>query len=63
VQILYFTADPDWDSHMAVRERINLAILRAFAARGVALAFPSSVIHLDGPVARQLAAGAGGPRS
>jgi len=60
VQILYFTADPDWGSHMAVRERINIAILRAFAARGVALAFPSSVIHLDGPVARQLAAGAGG---
>jgi MscS family membrane protein len=63
VQILYFTADPDWESHMALRERINLAILRAFAARGVALAFPSSVIHLDGPVARQLAAGAGGPAS
>jgi MscS family membrane protein len=45
---------------MAVRERINLAILRAFAARGASLAFPSSVIHLDGPVARQLAAGAAG---
>jgi MscS family membrane protein len=59
VQILYFTADPDWDSHMAVREQVNLAILNTFAARGVALAFPSSVIHLDGPVARQLAAGAG----
>ena len=60
VQILYFTADPDWESHMAVRERINIAILRAFAARGVSLAFPSSVIHLDGPVARQLAAGQAG---
>jgi MscS family membrane protein len=60
VQILYFTANPDWESHMAVREEVNLAILRAFAARNVALAFPSSVIHLDGPVARQLAAGAGG---
>jgi MscS family membrane protein len=60
VQILYFTADPDWESHMAVRERVNIAILRAFAARDVAIAFPSSVIHLDGPVARQLAAGAGG---
>ncbi len=46
---------------MAVREQINLAILRTFAARGVALVFPSSVLHLDGPVARQLAAGAGGP--
>jgi len=61
VQILYFTADPDWESHMGVRERVNLAILRAFAAQEVTLAFPSSVIHLDGPVARQLAAGAGGP--
>jgi MscS family membrane protein len=60
VQILYFTADPNWESHMAVRERINIAILRTFASRGVSLAFPSSVIHLDGPVARQLAAGAGG---
>ena len=40
VQIVYFTADPDWDSHMAVRERVNLGILRAFAARGVALAVP-----------------------
>jgi MscS family membrane protein len=35
VQILYFTADPDWESRMAVRERVNLAILRACAARGV----------------------------
>ena len=39
---------------------VNLGILRTFAARGVALAFPDSVIHLDGPVSRQLAAGAGG---
>jgi MscS family membrane protein len=56
VQIIYHTADPDWDSHMVVRERINIAILRAFAARGVAFAFPTSVMHLDGPIARQIAA-------
>jgi MscS family membrane protein len=37
-QILYFTSDPDWESHMAVRERVNLAIVRAFAAQGVAFA-------------------------
>jgi MscS family membrane protein len=55
VQILYFTADPDWESHMAVRERINIAIMRAFAAREVSFAFPTSVMHLDGPVARQIA--------
>jgi MscS family membrane protein len=62
VQIVYFTADPDWESHMAVRERINLAILRAFAAQGVSIAYPTSVMHLDGPVARQLA-GQGGAAS
>lgn len=57
VQIVYYTTNPDWESHMKVRERINLAILRAFERRGVALAYPSSVIHLDGPVARQIAGG------
>jgi MscS family membrane protein len=61
VQILYFTSDPDWESHMAVRERVNLAILRAFAAQGVDFAYPTSVMHLDGPVARQLAGGGVAP--
>ena len=53
VQVLYFTADPDWDSHMAVRERVNLGILRAFAARGVTLAYPNPVIRMDPAVAQQ----------
>jgi MscS family membrane protein len=61
VQILYFTSDPDWESHMAVRERVNIAILRAFAAREVTIAYPTSVMHLDGPVARQIADGASRP--
>jgi MscS family membrane protein len=39
-QVLYFTLDPDWESHMAVRERVNLAIVRVFAAQGVAFATP-----------------------
>jgi MscS family membrane protein len=47
VQILYFTSDPDWESHMAVRERVNLAILRTLAARGVTLTYPSPVIRMD----------------
>jgi MscS family membrane protein len=47
VQILYFTADPDWESHMAIRERVNLGILRALAARGVTLSYPSPVIRMD----------------
>jgi MscS family membrane protein len=52
VQILYFTADPDWESHMAVRERVNFGILAAVAARGVSLNYPSPVIRMD-PAAAQ----------
>ncbi len=54
IQVIYHTADPDWDAHMVVRERINFAIMRAFAARGVSFAFPSSVIHLDNPIVQQI---------
>jgi MscS family membrane protein len=56
VQILYFTADPDWESHMAVRERVNLGILRTLAARGVALSYPSPVIRMDPGAAKTQAA-------
>jgi MscS family membrane protein len=59
IQILYFTADPDWESHMMVRERVNIGILRVFNAQGVSIAYPTSVMHLDGPVARQIAGQAG----
>jgi MscS family membrane protein len=58
VQILYFTADPDWESHMAVRERVNFGILRACAARGVALQYPDPVIRMEAP-----APGQGPPKS
>jgi len=51
VQILYFTADPDWESHMVIRERVNFGILRACAARGVALQYPDPVIRMDAPEA------------
>jgi MscS family membrane protein len=53
VQILYFTADPDWEAHMAVRERVNFGILRACEARGVALQYPDPVIRMDGPLPGQ----------
>jgi MscS family membrane protein len=53
VQILYFTADPDWESHMAVRERVNLGILRALKAAGVSLSYPNPVIRMDPGAAPQ----------
>jgi MscS family membrane protein len=46
VQIVYFTIDPDWLAHLAVRERLNLKIMQAVAARGLEFAFPTqTVIH------------------
>ncbi len=46
VQIVYFTADPNWQKHLDIRERINLKIMRAVAARGLQFAFPTqTVIH------------------
>jgi len=46
IQIVYYTASPVWQKYMDVRERINLKIMRAVAARGLAFAFPTqTVIH------------------
>ena len=46
IQLVYFTSDPAWEKHMEVRERVNLKIMRAVAARKLAFAFPTqTVIH------------------
>jgi MscS family membrane protein len=59
VWLAYNVKDPDFAKHMALRQRINLAIMRAVAAQGLSFAFPTSVMHLDGPIAKQLAGGKG----
>jgi MscS family membrane protein len=42
----YVTRSPDNNLHLATRQRINLAIMRAIAARGLSFAFPTqTVIH------------------
>lgn len=55
LQLVWFATDPDWARHMAVRERINLKILRAVAAHGLSFAFPTQTMLFDGPVAKQWA--------
>ncbi len=55
IQLMYFSADPDWAKHMELRERVNLAIMRAVAARGLSFAFPTQTLHVDDDVARKLA--------
>lgn len=44
VNVGYFTADPDLQRHLDVRERINLAIIRAVAARNIRFALPTQAI-------------------
>lgn len=57
IWLVYVTKDPDFAKHMTVRQRLNLAMMKAVAARGLSFAFPTSVMHLDGPIAKQLAGG------
>ena len=49
IKIVYYTASPDWQKHMDVRERVNLKIMRAVAARGLAFAFPTQTVIHQGP--------------
>ena len=55
IWLTYLTKDPDFAQHMATRQRLNLAFMRAVAAQGLEFAFPTSVMHLDGPIAQQIA--------
>ena len=55
IQIIYFTANPDFKKHLDLRERINLRIMRAVAARGLSFAYPTQTLHVEDDVARKLA--------
>ncbi len=60
IWIVYVASDADFQKHMRLRQRINLAMMRTVQARGLSFAFPTSVMHLDGPIAKQLAGGGKG---
>lgn len=57
--IVYLTTGDDFQEALALRQRVNLAIMRAVAARGLSFAFPTQTMHLDGPVAKQWVGGKG----
>ena len=46
IWLAYNVRDPDFAKHMALRQRINLAIMRAVAARGLSFAFPTQTVHV-----------------
>jgi MscS family membrane protein len=55
IWLVYVIKSADFAKFMALRQKLNLAIMRAVAARGLQFAFPTSVMHLDGPIAKQIA--------
>jgi MscS family membrane protein len=57
IWVVYEIPDPDFKKAMAVKQRVNLAIMRAVEARGLSFAFPTQTIELAGRVAEKLAGG------
>jgi len=55
VWLVYVVKSPDFSAHMKLRQRLNLAFMRAIEAQGLAFAFPTQVVQLEGPVAEALA--------
>jgi MscS family membrane protein len=45
IWVAYNAKDPDFGKSMELRQRINLAIMRAVRARGLAFAFPTQTVH------------------
>lgn len=56
VWIVYASREADAKKGFALKQRMNLAFMRAVTARGLSFAFPTQTMHLDGPVAKALVA-------
>jgi MscS family membrane protein len=63
IWIVYVTKTADFPASMRLRQRINLAMMRAVANRGLSFAFPTRTVQLDGPIARRLVEGRKGEES
>ncbi len=46
-EAVYHVLSPDYGRYMDVQQAVNLALLRACAARGIDFAFPTQTIHLQ----------------
>ncbi|MDQ5980357.1 MAG: MscS family rane protein [Verrucomicrobiota bacterium] len=44
--VVYVVKDPDFAKHLVLRQRLNLAIMRAVEARGLSFAFPTQTLHV-----------------
>ena len=48
ILVYYFTKQIDWPRHLALREDINLSIMRTVEAMDLSIAFPTRTVHLVG---------------
>lgn len=46
IWIAYETPNPDFGKHMAVKQRMNLALMRLVEAHGLSFAFPTQTLHV-----------------
>ena len=58
-EVVYWVRQPDYRTYMDAQQAINLALVRAFAADGIQLSYPSQTLTVDSPVS--LKAVAAGP--
>lgn len=57
ILVYYFTKSTKWLEHMDVRQRVNVKIMKAVAARGSSIAFPTRTVNFDGQIAENIANG------
>ncbi|MEY4939706.1 MAG: hypothetical protein RIQ93_1441 [Verrucomicrobiota bacterium] len=55
IWVVYECLSPDFPKAMAVKQRVNLELMRAVEARGLSFAYPTQTLHLAGDVAERLA--------
>jgi len=46
IWMVFNVIDPDFHKHMALRQRLSLAFMRAVEARGLSFAFPTQTVHV-----------------
>jgi MscS family membrane protein len=47
IWLAYNTKDSDFMKHLKLKQRVNLAIMRAVAMRGMRFAFPTQTVHVE----------------
>lgn len=58
-EVVYYVLDPDYNKHMDIQQRINLALLRRFREHGIGFAYPTRTLHLVPPHSQDRHAAAG----